>query len=84
MIGLDALKNSIAEFFSLIEMNYSRELSELVPLQVSLNRVFLVRLEQAKPQLPNIMAEFLSTWVCSAMAKVSLAGEDIPPPLIFR
>lgn len=41
MIGLKSVKDSIASFFKLIKLNYERELRELEPQQVSLNRVFL-------------------------------------------
>ncbi|THH18626.1 hypothetical protein EW146_g2397 [Bondarzewia mesenterica] len=41
MIGLGAVKKSVANFFSMVSMNYERELLEKSPYQVSLNRVFL-------------------------------------------
>jgi hypothetical protein len=41
MIGLGAVKRSVANMFSMVVTNYQRELLEKAPLQVSLNRVFL-------------------------------------------
>jgi hypothetical protein len=41
MIGLDSVKESVHNFFNIIDTNYYRELQEKEPLQMSLNRVFL-------------------------------------------
>ncbi|KAH7929198.1 P-loop containing nucleoside triphosphate hydrolase protein [Leucogyrophana mollusca] len=41
LIGLGAVKESIRNLFALIEVNYQRELKEMKPIQMSLNRVFL-------------------------------------------
>jgi hypothetical protein len=41
MTGLTAVKESIRNLFDLINVNYQRELEELEPVQMSLNRVFL-------------------------------------------
>lgn len=41
MIGLTAVKKTIANFFFSVDANYRRELLEKAPMQVSLNRVFL-------------------------------------------
>ena len=41
MIGLGMVKKSVTNFFSMINMNYLRELREMKITQVSLNRVFL-------------------------------------------
>ena len=41
MIGLATVKESVRNFFALVETNYHRELEEKEPLQMSLNRVFL-------------------------------------------
>ncbi|KAF9238218.1 P-loop containing nucleoside triphosphate hydrolase protein [Melanogaster broomeanus] len=41
LIGLDAVKDAVRNFFALIETNYHRELEEKEPMQMSLNRVFL-------------------------------------------
>jgi hypothetical protein len=41
MIGLDSVKASVASFFSMVKLNYQRELLELKPHEVSLNCVFL-------------------------------------------
>ncbi|KAG8221423.1 P-loop containing nucleoside triphosphate hydrolase protein [Butyriboletus roseoflavus] len=41
LIGLDSVKQSVRNFFALVETNYHRELEEKEPLQMSLNRVFL-------------------------------------------
>ena len=41
LIGLDSVKQSVRNFFDLVETNYHRELEEKEPLQMSLNRVFL-------------------------------------------
>ena len=41
MIGLGSVKKSVTNFFSMIKLNYDRELLESEPFQVSLNRVFL-------------------------------------------
>jgi len=40
MIGLDSVKESVRNFFDLVNTNYHRELQEEEPLQMSLNRVF--------------------------------------------
>ncbi|KAF8842005.1 P-loop containing nucleoside triphosphate hydrolase protein [Paxillus ammoniavirescens] len=41
LTGLSSVKDSVRNFFALVETNYRRELEEKVPLQISLNRVFL-------------------------------------------
>ena len=41
LIGLTAVKESIRNLFALINTNYQRELEEMKPLEMSLNRVFL-------------------------------------------
>ncbi|KAF8553255.1 P-loop containing nucleoside triphosphate hydrolase protein [Imleria badia] len=41
LVGLDSVKESVRNFFALVETNYHRELEEKEPLQMSLNRVFL-------------------------------------------
>ena len=41
MIGLDAVKKSVQNLFDMTILNYQRELQELQPDTVSLNRVFL-------------------------------------------
>jgi poly-D-alanine transfer protein DltD len=41
MIGLDSVKESVHNFFNIIDTNYHQELQEKGPLQMSLNRVFL-------------------------------------------
>jgi hypothetical protein len=41
MIGLKAVKDTVASMIGLLGENYKRELSEKEPLAVSLNRVFL-------------------------------------------
>ena len=41
LIGLQAVKDSVANLFDMIKRNYERELLEKAPVQVALNRVFL-------------------------------------------
>ncbi|KAI6040717.1 P-loop containing nucleoside triphosphate hydrolase protein [Pisolithus marmoratus] len=41
LIGLESVKESVRNFFALIETNYQRELDEKEPMAMSLNRVFL-------------------------------------------
>jgi AAA+ superfamily predicted ATPase len=41
MIGLDAVKKSVQNLFDMTILNYQRELQELQPDAISLNRVFL-------------------------------------------
>jgi hypothetical protein len=41
MIGLKSIKTSIRNMISTLQVNYQRELKELPPVQVSLNRLFL-------------------------------------------
>jgi len=41
MIGLDPVKKSVQNLFDMTILNYQRELQELQPDAVSLNRVFL-------------------------------------------
>ena len=41
LIGLESVKDSVRNFFALLETNYQRELAEKEPIQFSLNRVFL-------------------------------------------
>ncbi|KAI0954385.1 hypothetical protein AcV7_007636 [Taiwanofungus camphoratus] len=41
LTGLKAVKQSVQNLFDLIHTNYQRELSEMSPVQMSLNRVFL-------------------------------------------
>ena len=41
LIGLKAVKDSVANLFDMIKRNYERELLEKAPVQVALNRVFL-------------------------------------------
>ena len=41
LIGLDTVKESVRSLFGFIETNYHRELKEMPPIEISLNRVFL-------------------------------------------
>ncbi|KAI6101488.1 P-loop containing nucleoside triphosphate hydrolase protein [Pisolithus croceorrhizus] len=41
LTGLESVKDSVRNFFALIETNYQRELDEKEPMAMSLNRVFL-------------------------------------------
>ncbi|KUJ17460.1 P-loop containing nucleoside triphosphate hydrolase protein, partial [Mollisia scopiformis] len=41
LIGLDAVKKAVENFFGLIESNYRREISERRPIRVPLNQVFV-------------------------------------------
>ncbi|KIK26288.1 hypothetical protein PISMIDRAFT_95029 [Pisolithus microcarpus 441] len=41
LTGLESVKESVRNFFTLIETNYQRELDEKEPMAMSLNRVFL-------------------------------------------
>ncbi|KAF9223028.1 P-loop containing nucleoside triphosphate hydrolase protein [Gyrodon lividus] len=41
LTGLSSVKESVRNFFALVETNYHRELEEKEPMQMSLNRVFL-------------------------------------------
>ena len=41
LTGLESVKESVRNFFALLETNYQRELAEKEPIEISLNRVFL-------------------------------------------
>lgn len=41
MIGLESVKQSVRDLFDMAKTNYQRELQELEPQQISLNRVFV-------------------------------------------
>jgi hypothetical protein len=85
LIGLKAVKESIKGLVDRVQLNYERELKELSPIEVSLNRIFLGSPGTGKTSVGKLYGEVLADMgLLSKREGMSLRCSPLHPVIILR